>query len=447
MDNVKRLYEEVGLDEEDLEIFGTLDPLTVVELGAVAKNLANKILEETGAKDTLITASHKWARITFPIYLQRYRKLIDVSDITPQALELDPTAAELKAELQKEQPVRDALAAILKIIDRLNDAAYMEILRHYVQRERPEPDPDRHVPTYEQFQKTEIAERLDFPLDKINRNFHKLWDILANAPQNQMFIDVSPSNQKADDPKSLVFLSLEPRGPHALALTDYDKIIMICAYALFLINEGRPFTLQALYTQMGKEGKLGDYNRTKILESLERLNAYWLHIDNAEEAKRQKHRKSFEYHGSLLPFDYVNEKENGQITNTKIRVFSVPLMEFAKDRKQITTISRSLLQAPVNQTDTNIRIMTYLIDRIAAAKRDGKFSNKILFSTLFKETDQTEKKQRQRAKQIVYKFLDHFTEVNYIKGYKIQPDGIEFTYEKTAPEPRRKKRRNPAADA
>ena len=141
------------------------------------------------------------------------------------------------------------------------------------------------------------------------------------------------------------------------------------------------------------------------------------------------------------------KKENGQITNTKIRVFSVPLMEFAKDRKQITTISRSLLQAPVNQTDTNIRIMTYLIDRIAAAKRDGKFSNKILFSTLFKETDQTEKKQRQRAKQIVYKFLDHFTEVNYIKGYKIQPDGIEFTYEKTAPEPRRKKRRNPAADA
>ena len=126
--------------KEDEELFGTLDPLTVVELQTVLNGIVSKALSEQGINDDLSAAAHRWTRITFPRYLRRYRKLLDVSDITPQALDLDPTAAELKAELQKEQPESESLSAMLKIIDRLNDAAYMEILRHYVQREKPEPD-------------------------------------------------------------------------------------------------------------------------------------------------------------------------------------------------------------------------------------------------------------------------------------------------------------------
>lgn len=445
MDNVKKLYEEAGLDEEDLEIFGTLDPLTIVELGSVAKNLANKILEETGAKDTLITASHKWARITFPIYLQRYRKLIDVSDITPQALELDPAAAELKAELQKEQPEGDRLAAMLEILGRLNDAAYMEIFRHYVKREKPEPDPERPAPTYREFQKTEIAERLVFPVDKVNRNFFKIWDMVSDTPQHQIRFDVTPRSLDPDAPKSFIFLSLEQRGKHAEPLEDYDKRAMIAANALHEQNKGGPFTLQAVYEQMGNDGKLGGVNRKRILESLESLNSYWIHIDNAEEAKHQRNRKEYKYHGSLLPFEYVEELENGQVTKTAIRLLrSAPLIEFAEDRKQITTIPRRLLQTPVNHTNINIRLEDYLLTEIAGIKA-GRRSNKILFETLFTEIRQTSRKQKYRIKKTIPLLLDHWKNENHIKSYEIQPDGITIFYDKPEPKTTTKRRRKKTA--
>jgi hypothetical protein len=448
MDNVKRLYEEAGLDEEDLEIFGTLDPLTIVELGSVAKNLANKILEETGAKDTLITASHKWARITFPIYLQRYRKLIDVSDITPQALDLDPATAELKAELQKEQPEGDTLAAMLEILTRLNDEAYMEIFRHYVKREKPDPDPERPAPTYREFQKTEIAERLDFPLDKINRNFHKLWAILADAPHNQMFFDVTPSNQKSDslsaEDRSTILLSLDKRGPHAAPLTEYDRRVYIAANALHEKNNGRPFTLQALYEQMGNTGKLGDNNREKLMNSLNSMFDYWLGLDNTQETEQQKNRKKYVYHGSFLPFEYVDEYENGQITNVHVHMLrTAPLIDFSKDRKQITTISRNLLKTPLSQTDTNLRIEHYLIQEIAGIKK-GRRSNKMLYSTIFEETGQTTWKQQSRAKEKISALLAYYKEIGHILDYTAVTDGIEIRYSKAEPADKPKRRRKKA---
>lgn len=441
MDNVKRLYEEVGLDEEDLEIFGTLDPLTVVELGAVAKNLANKILEETGAKDTLITASHKWARITFPIYLQRYRKLIDVSDITPQALELDPATAELKAELQKEQPEGDTLAAMLEILGRLNDAAYMEIFRHYVKREQPEPDPKRPVPTYREFQKTEIAQRLVFPVDKVNRNFFKIWDMVTSTPQHQVRFDVTPRSLNPNTPPSYILFALEQRGKHAETPEDYATRIMIAAQALYEENNGKSFSLQAMYEQMGNEGKLGGVNRKRITKTMESLNSYWVHIDNAEEAKNQRNRKEYKYHGSLFPFEYVEELENGQVTKTAIRLLrSVPLIDFAEDRKQITTISRRLLQTPVNHTNINIRLENYLLAEIAGIK-SGRRSNKILFETLFTEIRQTSRKQKYRIKKTIPLLLDHWKNENHIKSYEIQPDGITIFYDKPEPKTTTKRRR------
>lgn len=434
--------------KEDEELFGTLDPLTVVELQTVLNGIVSKALSEQGINDDLSAAAHRWTRITFPRYLRRYRKLIDVSDITPQAVDLDPTAAELKAELQKEQPESESLAAMLKIIDRLNDAAYMEILRHYVQRERPEPDPDRHVPTYEQFQKTEIAERLDFPLDKINRNFHKLWAILADAPHNQMFFDVTPSNQKSGslsaEDRSTILLSLDKRGPHAAPLTEYDRRVYIAANALHEKNNGRPFTLQALYEQMGNTGKLGDNNREKLMNSLNSMFDYWLGLDNTQETEQQKNRKKYVYHGSFLPFEYVDEYENGQITNVHVHMLrTAPLIDFSKDRKQITTISRNLLKTPLSQTDTNLRIEHYLIQEIAGIKK-GRRSNKMLYSTIFEETGQTTWKQQSRAKEKISALLAYYKEIGHILDYTAVPDGIEIRYSKAEPADKPKRRRKKA---
>lgn len=440
----------------DPEVYGKLDPEQAEELRAAVNTFVSAVLKDKLTDDTWPEITQSAARFMFPLYLQTYGKIIDVSDITERALELDPAAGNLKVALIREQNSRQnkeqnetARAEAFSILDQLNTAAFMEIFRHHVKAEEQGSQSDQG-PTYEQFQKTEIAERFSFPIDKVNRNFVRIWELITTAPKNQIMFDVTPQRQTNKDAaaKSLILLSLEKRGSKAKPIEAYDMRVMIAANALHEKNTGRPFTLQALYEQMGDDGKLGGKNRTRILESMESMNSYWLHIDNETEAENQRGRKKYQYHGSLLPFEYVDELENGQITKTHIRMLrSAPLMEFAEERKQFTTISRQLLQTPISHTEANIQIEDYLIAEISGIKK-GRRNNKMLFGTIFEETGQTSRKQQERAKEKIIKVLEHYKNTRFISGYKILTDGVEVFYNKPEPEekPKRSRRKTVRAE-
>ena len=299
---------------------------------------------------------------------------------------------------------------------------------------------------------TELAESLSFPLDKVNAHFFQIWEDLTTAPGNQIFFDVTPSTQKTDslsvEDRSTILLSLDKRGPHAAPLTEYDRRVMIAADALNEKNNGRPFTLQALYEQMGNTGKLGDNNRERLMNSLNSMYDYWLGLDNTQETELQRNRKKYVYHGSFLPFEYVDEYENGQVTNVHVHMLrTAPLIDFSKDRKQITTISRNLLKTPLSQTDTNLRIEHYLIQEIAGIKK-GRRNNKMLYSTIFEETGQTTRKQQARAKEKISALLAYYKEIGHILDYKIMPDGIAIRYQKPNPadKPRRRRKKTVKTD-
>lgn len=299
---------------------------------------------------------------------------------------------------------------------------------------------------------TELAESLSFPLDKVNAHFFQIWEDLTSAPDNQIFFDVTPSTQKTDslsaEDRSTILLSLDKRGPHAAPLMEYDRRVYIAANALHEKNNGRPFTLQALYEQMGNTGKLGDNNREKLMNSLNSMFDYWLGLDNTQETELQRNRKKYVYHGSLLPFEYVDEYENGQVTNVHVHLLrTAPLIDFSKDRKQITTISRNLLKTPLSQTDTNLRIEHYLIQEIAGIKK-GRRNNKMLYSTIFEETGQTTRKQQARAKEKIIALLAYYKEIGHILDYKTMPDGIAIRYHKPNPadKPRRRRKKTVKTD-
>lgn len=434
----------------DPELSGTLTDEQKEKYNAAIDDFVSFIFREQKLTKKMREQTQSMARLTFPVYLRRYGKIIDLSDITEKALELDPAAYDLKAaviEAQNAPQDEQKRNAVIEMLDQINTPAFMEIFRHFVKDEDQETDPDQ-APTYKQFQKTELAERFSFPVDKVNRNFVQIWELIADAPENQMFFDVTPqrqANKIAETEKSYIFLALENRGTKAKPLTEYDKRVMIAAQALYEENKGRPFSLQAVYEQMGNDGKLGGINRARILESLESLNSYWIHIDNAEEAKNLHGRKEYKYHGSLLPFEYAEELENGQVTKTHVRLLrSAPLMEFSQDRKQFTTISRQLLKTPVNHTNTNLQIEDYLISEIAGMKK-GRRSNKMLFNTIFEETGQTGRKQRERAKEKILALLAYYQKIEHIIDYKIKPDGIEIIYSKNTPSDKPKRRRKKTA--
>ena len=275
-------------------------------------------------------------------------------------------------------------------------------------------------------------ENLDFPLDKVNQN---VWRLLEEADgQMRLNIDVKKSGtRKAID--VLYCLDIEDMDDVSITrkLEPYDKRLYIAVDAICHIGY---FTMsyQQLYNAMGYEGRAGKADIEKMDASLTKMSSARLFIDNIQEAKAYKYDR-FTYDGALLPMERIKGIINGQVAEAAIHVFRVPpLMAFARERKQITTINRRLLGSPLNKTSQNLCLEDYLIYRIARIK-NGKSKNKILFSTIYENAGITTIKQKQRAPAKIKQLLDHYVTCGFIKGYSPEKlddlkksDGITIRY-------------------
>lgn len=276
------------------------------------------------------------------------------------------------------------------------------------------------------------VERLDFPLDKVNS---KVWDILGEDTKGQMRL-ISAEN-KVDKRKgkqinilyAIDFSNIDKAVSITRKLTPYDEFVYIAISALF--SAGNDFiTTAQIYNAMAFEGRPSKYDVDKINKAITKMSGARIYIDNLEEAKAYKNYPVVKYDGSLLPMERAQVVVNGQLAETAIHIFrEPPLISFARERKQITTIERKLLASPISNTDQNIRLQTYLIERISRMKNSkGKASNKILYETLFSETGIKSPKQRQRAPEKIYKLLDHYVKCEFIKGYSKEKDGVKIHY-------------------
>ena len=119
-------------------------------------------------------------------------------------------------------------------------------------------------------------------------------------------------------------------------------------------------------------------------------------------------------------------ESRGQVTESAIRLFSEPqTVAFARGRGEITTVSRSLLSVPLNNTDTNIRLKTSLLKRIARMSNGKTISyNTIRFEWLYNEVSASNRMQKKRTLDATVVILDHFKKEGKIKGYTIENQKI-----------------------
>ena len=103
-------------------------------------------------------------------------------------------------------------------------------------------------------------------------------------------------------------------------------------------------------------------------------------------------------------------------------------MTFAKQRRQITTITVKALQSPISKTDANLLIDDYLIERIAQAK-SGRQPKKILYSKIYEHAQITTKMQRSRAPEKIKTYLEHYKACGLIADYAILEDGIKVSFD------------------
>lgn len=276
------------------------------------------------------------------------------------------------------------------------------------------------------------AGKLEFPLDKINAN---IWNRLNEADKSgQLTLTFAAekrgSKKEANIIYSINFDELEKAGLSTVKrLTAFDKRVYIASNALY--NTGTDYaTVSQIYATMGNSGRPSAKDIAKIYESLEKMRRLPITLDSTSEHSVYKNMPKFVYNGMLLPWESVDAIVNGQRADGVIHFFrEPPLMSFAKERRQITTVPRELLQSPISKTDANLQIDDYLIDRIARIKKSGgKSSNKLLYNTIYENCEIKTRMQRSRAKDKITKYLDYYKECGFIKDFKEAADGVIIRY-------------------
>ena len=267
-----------------------------------------------------------------------------------------------------------------------------------------------------------------YPLDKANTN---MWN--RNGGKRRLEFDFTPEDQKEkykDEPliTPMVFDydKLKKTFPTVKGeLTPYDKRVYFAAGSLW--NNGTThMTYQDIYHAMGNRSKISGNDLKRIHESLKKMSALPITIDNKREAEALGGYPHFEYFGVLLPLEGAKVIIKGNITEAAVHLFrEPPLLTFARERNNLTTIKAELLQAPLNKTDENLRIEDYLLYRIARAKNKRKMET-ILFSTLYENTNITGKMQKKRAREKINSYLSYYQEKRYIKRYELEKDKINI---------------------
>lgn len=275
------------------------------------------------------------------------------------------------------------------------------------------------------------VENVHWPLDKAS--ITDLWATVAEAPADgQLKMTGYKTGKKAAKGKkqeeAIVLCAVTWPNDENIRitkkLTPFDEMIYSIVDGLKR-SGNNCFSITQIYKVMneGRTPKSADVQR--IDESLTKMGYARIYINNEQEAQTT-HYPQISIDAPLLSFKRITARVNGKLSEGLIQVIdNLPLMEFARGRKQITTFPARLLAAPVNKTEKALKIQKYLLDRIGRMKgsRAATVPTKILYSTLFDRCGISDSKP-ERTKNTIKRYLDHYKKCGWIKGYTESADGV-----------------------
>lgn len=320
------------------------------------------------------------------------------------------------------EEIRIELVELLEELKDSEDTELLDIFRRGLEFHQHPPEPFFRAdhPTR--------ASRIEYPLDKVNS---QIWSLLEEDTNGQLTLKAEKfgSSKPLNIYYAIDFDALAEIEGVTISrrLTAYDKRAYIAISAIY--NAGnKVMTLTQIYYAMGYTGKPGKSDLEKINIAVTKMTGARIYVNNEQEAGRYRYAK-FVYDGSLLPLERGSAVVNGQLVDAVLHLFrEPPVISFAKQRRQITTIDVKLLQSPISKTDQNLVLDDYLIERIARGKKRQKWQ-RILFKTIYEKTGAKTAKQKQRVVGKVSRYLDHYQKCGMITGYDTGPDGVTVYYE------------------
>jgi hypothetical protein len=279
--------------------------------------------------------------------------------------------------------------------------------------------------------RTKPPEHIFMPLDKINSN---IWGTLSDIPLSKIIPFATEKHNSAKEATvlfSIDWKQLEEEG--GISITDarklgpFDERCYEASAAIY--NAGDEYmTASKIYQAMGNTGRPSTKDIQKINESLDKMQAAHITIDNEKEIEVNKHYARFPYDGPLLPFERRSAIINNVLVDSAIHLFrEPPLINFARTRgKQFTTVGMAVLESPISKTPANLLMDNYLLKEISRIK-SGKRNRKMLYTTIFEKCHVTGATPRRRAKETLFRYLNHYKQTGFIKGYSELKDGISIS--------------------
>lgn len=225
-----------------------------------------------------------------------------------------------------------------------------------------------------------------------------------------------------------------------LNVFDYG-VLSVCGseYAI-----GNRYTTTAIILRglIGKVGKAEDGIRPRpdqykeIIRSLKKLMFTGIEIDLSATNENLKYSGNKKITSTLLPAKIVETSIGGHVVDDVIYFLDEsPLMEIARERKQILTYDAELLNVPnQNNTPLVIALKNYVITRVIEIKLH-KMTPTLTFNDIFTtcRIENAAKSTKSHAREYVLKFFEHLQNKGEIKAFEItkkknQFYSVTFTY-------------------
>ena len=257
-----------------------------------------------------------------------------------------------------------------------------------------------------------------------------------------MFTDLIDKNASADitevknhpkfgTVKSTLHINFDPeRCIIRTPPTQFDFAVLCVCISEWV--HGNRYTTPAIIFRglTGKIGKtdsdnsLSEKQRKFILQSIDKLMGNIITVDITNLCQKLKYNggKPKTIKSPLLPCKYITSVINGQTVDTIYLTDESPLFTLAVlKNNQIISYDATLLDAPnINNSELNITIKNYVMNRVQEIKSHS-LNPSLTFSDIFQKCgiNDADLKTKKRARDTVFKFLDHLVSENVIKSYQV----------------------------
>lgn len=231
-------------------------------------------------------------------------------------------------------------------------------------------------------------------------------------------------------------------------LTKFDKSVINAVFSIIEAGNttftSKQVAIQTTQNKVPNKNTVGAYTK-----SIDKMRTIIHNVDVTEHYKLNNGDtdglNKLEVEGYLLPVEAIAITMNN---GTKVKGYGLikrpVLLAYAKETKQIHTVSNEVLNVPVNKTENVIIMRDYLIQQIGIIyNAHSKLSNNILISTVldYAGFDLMDMDRRRKAEQInhIKAMIEYWNKIKYIEyGYKFNYKGRTLESITINPRPKKK---------